>query len=131
MYSLKLLKDTPGAIFRMYMAAVLVQFSILSFAAVPLCPDSTATQMVHDLILSCNYWIGAAGMFGAVSLVFRTKFKNWGIGVVLGDLVAAAMFVLLSYEYLTSKPPIYAGAIMMFTAAIFLIGGLFCERRDT
>lgn len=126
---LQKLLHTPGAAFSLYMAAVLTQLSILSFSSVNLRCEAHASQDLHDLFLSTNYWWGAFSMFGAASLLFRKHLCNWKLGSLLGDLASVIMFTFLSYEYLTSKPPVYAAGIMSVTAAIFLIGGLFYERR--
>lgn len=123
------LRETPGAVFRLYMAVVLFLFALLSFCAVDLRVDPTTLDGLHDLVLSSPFWWGQFSLFGAASLIFRSRIAGWKLGAFLGDVSSVCMFSFLSYEYLTSKPPIYAGGIMAITAVLFLIGGLIDERR--
>ena len=119
----KYIGNSPGAIFRCYMAAVLFQFS-LSFSSVGM-TDVTAVPF------SEHFWWGVVSGFGAASLLFRNVFIYWSVGVVLSDVLSVIAFLFLSYDYLTRKPPLYAGGILAATAAVFLIGGLIYERRRT
>lgn len=124
-----IVQETPGAIFRLYMAAVLLQFALLSFCSVNLTCESGTPERLHDLFLSTGFWYGQFSLFGAISLIFRSKVAQWKLGAFLGDLASVTMFGFLSYEYLTHRPPIYAGGIMAVTAILFLIGGLIKDAK--
>lgn len=126
----QLLTESQGAIFRAYMAVVLIQFAFLSFMNVELCAAAAFGDRLHDLFLSSSFWWGQFSLFGALSLVLRSKLVGWKLGALMGDVAAVCTFTFLSIEYLTSKPPIYAGGIMAATAVLFLIGGLIYERRS-
>ena len=123
---------TPGMVFRLYMAVVLLQFSIISFAAsIP--PHTTAEIPILDLVVSqlfaAKYWWGVFSFLGAASLVFRSKLSYWPLGAIFGDCISIIAFGFLGYDYATDKPPIFAGSILATTAVVFLIGGLLDERR--
>ena len=122
-----LFDNSPGCIFRAYMAVILIQFAFLSFCSVDLTVGGGLD--LHDLVLAEGFWYGQLSLFGAASLILRKKLVSWKLGSFLGDAAAIVMFAFLSTEYLTSKPPIYAGGIMAGTAAAFLLGGLVYERR--
>jgi predicted membrane channel-forming protein YqfA (hemolysin III family) len=116
------LENNPITVFRMYTAAVLTQFAVLSFCSVQMVEPS-------DMAMDLSFWWGISSAFGACSLVFKSKFKSWRLGAFLSEGAAVATFVTLSYDYLTRKPPIIAGSVLSATAAAFLIGGLIYERR--
>lgn len=116
-------QDSPGFIFRAYVATVLVVFAVLSFASIPVCED------VLSDFLQPNYWWGVCSLFGASSLLFRGSYAGWKTGALIGDAAAVLAFLYLSYDYLTRKPPIYAGGIFAVVAALFLVGGLIHERK--
>lgn len=114
--------NKPGTIFRTYTAAVLLQFSLLSFCSV---------QMVNaaDILFNLSFWFGVFSSFGACSLLLRNKFIHWKAGSVLSEIAAVMTFAIMSYDYLTQRPPLIAGSILSLTAILFLIGGLVYERR--
>lgn len=119
----RFLGDSPGSIFRCYMAAVLLQFAVLSLADVHLVSD-------YDFIHDGSFWMGLFSAFGALSLLFRSSLAGWSAGAWATDAVSLITFGALSYDFLTRKPPIYAGGVLTVTSAIFLIGGLIYERRS-
>lgn len=116
------LDNKPSSVFRVYMAAVLLQFAILSLCSVRLVEYS-------DMLFDVNFWCGIFSGFGACSLAFKSHFKHWRAGAICSEIAAVATFIVLSYDYLTRKPPIVAGSVLSATAAVFLIGGLIHERR--
>ena len=126
----KLIPHTTGTIFRCYMAAVLVAFAVMSLYTVPLTASVSIAEGIDDIFLSNGFWYGNFSLIGAGTLLFRSRLSEWKWGAWLGDVAAVSMFSFLSYEYLTSKPPIYAGGVMAILAVFFLIGGLINERRS-
>ena len=118
----KYIGDSHSTIFRCYMAAVLFQFSILSFINV-------GVMDLAQVPFSESFWWGVVSGFGASSLLFRNQFIYWTVGVVLSDVLSVIAFLFLSFDYLTRKPPILAGGVLAATAAVFLVGGLIYERR--
>ena len=119
-----LLENKPSTVFRLYAAAVLAQFALLSFCSVQMVETS-------DMVFDLSFWLGIFSGFGACIMVFKNKFIHWRLGSVLSEVAAVATFVTLSYDYLTRKPPIIAGSILSATAAVFLVGGLIYERRTS
>ena len=126
----KIFGNRPGVIFRLYMAAVLFQFSLLSFASVDLAATNDLCFGAFNMARDISFWLGVFSSLGACSLAFRSKYVNWPLGILLSESAAVLAFVTLSYDYLTRKPPIIAGSVLSITAAIFLIGGLIYERRN-
>lgn len=114
--------NSPGAVFRFYIASVLVIFALLSFASVPVCDD-------FDMIFQSSWWWGVISLFGAGSMFLRSKIVSWKLGAWIGDLSSITAFLFLTYDYMTRKPPIFSGGILAATAVIFLLGGLRYDRR--
>lgn len=118
-----MLERTPGGIFRAYMAAVLLQFAVLSFCSVQ-------TIQPLDMPLDTAFWWGIFALFGAMGLLFRTTFRSWKAGTLISDISAVVTFSVLSYDFMTRKPPIFVGGVLSATAVAFLIGGLINERKS-
>lgn len=123
-------QDSPGAVFRLYMSVVLFLFALLSLTSVDLHSGCSVSEGIAGVILSTNWLYGFLSLVGSISLLFRHRLVGWKLGSWISDITAVFMFLLLSYEYLTSKPPIYAGGILAITSAIFLVGGLIYDRRE-
>jgi hypothetical protein len=124
--------NTPGMVFRMYLAAVLFQFSMLSFASIHTPNTNSAIPFldnIADTLFVAKYWWGVASLAASCGMLFRYKLKAWPAGVLTADLLAIASFGFLGYDYATDKPPVFAGSILAVTSAVFLIGGILDERR--
>lgn len=117
----------PAAVFKLFIAAVLVQFSILSLCNLGTNGCMEALPQLADTMRSANYWWGLLGIFGACSIVFEKYFMGYLPMLVIGYASAMSSLSILSFYLITAKPPIHAGGILAATAVVFL-GGLLYGR---
>lgn len=126
----KVYGESISSVFRLYMACLLLFFSLLSFYSINF-PDrlSVFTQLTY-LPFDLNFWWGSISIIGAGCLTFNSLVAKWRLGNFLGYFAAIISFSFLSVEWLTRKPPVYAGGIITITTIIFLLGGLRYGTRE-
>lgn len=111
---------TPASMFKSFMAAVLIQFSLLSFVSIVLPCGIEALPTLRAIMSSAEYWWGLLSMVGALFLLFDYHVRNWLLGQILGYSAAALSFVALAHDFMFHRPPIHAGGVFAATAVIFI-----------
>lgn len=119
--------DKPAAVFKLFVACVLVQFSVLSLCSISTGGSVEALPNLASTMTSLNYWWGLLGIFGAFSIVFEKYLMGYIPMLLIGYGSAMSSLGLLSYYLMTAKPPIHAGGILAATTVVFL-GGLLYGR---
>jgi len=116
---------SPSSVFKLFISTVLIQFAFLSLVSVGTHNAIQDVPMVENICSSAHFWWGLLGLFGACSLTFE-KYIKGSIGVlVAGYLSAISSLALLSYDFITTKPPVHTGGILAATAVVFLGGILY------
>lgn len=118
-----------AATFKAFLAAVLIQFAILSFLAITIPSHITALPKLRAIMTTAEYWWGFFSLLGALNLLFEHYIKNWVLGTVLGYTAALISFMALVYDFMFHRPPIFAGVVFAATAALFLGGLLYDQLR--
>lgn len=118
---------SPAAVLKAFLAAVLVQFSILSFVSIVLPNGLEVVPTLHHIVQTSDYWWGLVSLIGAVFFVLEYHVRNWVVGQVVGYTSAIVSFGALVYDFAFRNPPVYAGVVLASTATIF-IGGLVYDR---
>jgi hypothetical protein len=126
----QLIKDTyayhttgASAVFKLFIAVVLFQFALLSIASIS--NGISDIPILESHIASSHFWWGLFGLLGSFSLVFENYIKNDKAMLSFGYISAITSFILLSYDFVSRKPPIHTGGILSVTAGIFLGGILY------
>lgn len=117
--------ESPSSLFKVFVSIVLSQFALLSLLSVS--NGMKDVPVLEGLLGSSHYWWGLLGLFGASSILFEKYIKGNLPVLAFGYLSAMSSFVLLSYDFAASRPPIHTGGILSATASIFL-GGLLYGR---
>ena len=120
-------KDSPSAVFKVFISTVLVLFAVLSLVSNEVAPSVNVLPTLEKTLTSVNYWWGVLGLFGASSLLFEKYIKGNIVVLILGYSAAISSLGLLSYDFVTTKPPVHTGGILAATAVVFL-GGLLYGR---
>jgi hypothetical protein len=121
------LTGTPEAMFKGFVVAVLAQFSALSFFSIAGPTQFTVLHTLQTAFVSAHYWWGVASLLGAATLLFEPVLSTQRGMLLCGYTAAICSFAVLSFDFLLSRPPIYAGGVLSVTTIIFL-GGLLYER---
>ena len=119
--------DSPAAVFKAFLAAVLFQFALLSFMSIAVPAQASALPVLRAIMSTAEYWWGLLSIVGALFLFLEYHVRHWVAGLVLGYGAALVSFGALVYDFMYHRPPIFAGGILAATAALF-IGGLMYER---
>lgn len=119
--------STNTSIFKLFVATVLVQFSLLSVMSVS--AGFSDIPILESVFASSHMWWGFLGMFGAFSLLFENFIKKDKFALSIGYISAIMSFILLSYDFVARKPPIHTGGILSVTAGIFLGGLLYGHHK--
>jgi hypothetical protein len=119
--------DSPSAVFRLFVAVVLIQFSVLSLVNIESNGSFHAVDTLENTVTSAKYWWGISGLYGAVSLLFERYIKGSLPLIIAGYVAAIISLASLSYDYITTKPPVHTGGILAATTVVFL-GGLLYGR---
>lgn len=115
--------ESPAAVFKAFISFVLVQFALLSLVSVT--TGVKDIPVAEGLVDSVHFWWGLLGLFGAASLIFEKFISGDKAVLTLGYLSAITSFVILSYDFAASRPPVLTGGILSVTASIFLGGLLY------
>jgi|LGOV01.1.fsa_nt_gb membrane-bound ClpP family serine protease len=119
--------NSPFGLFKGFVVAVLLQFSILSCIGIVFDGAFSALPMLDAVVNSASYWWSFISMLGAMFILFDHTIKNHVALVVCGYSAAIVSFIVLGYDFILRKPPIYTAAVLSITAATIL-GGTFYER---
>lgn len=118
---------SPTAVYKLFIATVLVLFSLLSLVSISTGNAIQDVPVLEKSMASAHFWWGLLGLYGASTLFFEKYVKGSLLTVISGYVSAILSLSLLSYDFLTTKPPIYSGGILAATAVVFL-GGLLYGR---
>jgi len=119
--------DSPAAVFKAFLAAVLFQFAVLSFLSINVPDHAAALPVLRAIMATAEYWWGLLSIIGSLFLLLEYHVRSWTTGIVIGYCSALISFCALVYEFMYNRPPIVAGGILAATAALF-IGGLMYDR---
>jgi hypothetical protein len=117
--------SSPTALFKLFISTVLIQFAVLSLVSISTNGAVKDIPNLEAVWYSSHFWWGLLGLFGACSLVFERYIKGSLSVLVTGYLSAIASLALLSYDFITTKPPVHTGGILAATAVVFLGGILY------
>lgn len=118
-------KAPVASLYKVFVALVLVQFSVLSFLSVGTPADLDVLPMCDTLVRSSSFWWGLLSMFGALALAFESLLRGCWQTRAAGYLSAMLSFGMLGFEFLLRRPPMYAGIIFSATSVVFLGGLLY------
>jgi hypothetical protein len=119
--------NSVEAVFKAFVAVVLIQFAALSLVSIT--NDVVDVPVLESVVSSAHFWWGLMGLYGAACLLFEKYIKGDKLVCVSGYLAAILSFLLLSFDFAASKPPIHTGGILAVTASVFLGGMLYGRIR--
>lgn len=124
-------KSGPYGVFRGFIVAVLVQFSFLSCAGIASKGSLEVLPVLSTLANSVDYWWCFLSLLGALALTFESTIRDRMALLVCGYVAAITSLLVLGYDFVLRKPPVYTAATLAITAAIILGGILYDRIRRT
>lgn len=120
-------KTSRFGLFRGFVVAVLVQFSLLSCAGISSTCSLEVLPVLSTLANSADYWWCFISLFGALVLTFEHTFRKCLAFVYFGYASAIVSLLVLGLDFILREPPVYTAASLTITVAIFF-GGLVYDR---